>query len=146
MTTTTHPMTAAPSRTPLLAALGLTVSSALTAVGTFWAVNDGDNSDHSASDWLVTVGIAAVATAIVFGLVVRTAASGNPGRRAIILGVVALLSDVVFWAGLPAVLATGALACALTAKDQDRFTAAPKVALALAGLTVVGAVNLAILG
>jgi hypothetical protein len=145
MTTMTHNPTAAPSRTPLVAALGLTVSAALTAVGTFWAVND-SSSDHNASDWLITVGIAAVATTIVFGLVVRTAASGNAGRRAVVLGVVGLLSNVAFWAGFPAVLAAGALACALTAKDQGRFTTAPKVALALAGLTVAGAVNLAIFG
>lgn len=138
----------APSRTPLLAVLGYATSGVLTAVGTFWDLTDNESgSDHSVSEYLIVLGIAAVALAIVFGLVVRTAESGNAGRRSAVLGVVGFLSIAVFWAGLPAVIAAGSLACALTQKDQDRsFSASSKAGLALSSLTLAAAVWLAIAG
>lgn len=148
MTTTTNEMTTAPSRTPLLAAFGIAASAILTAVGTFWDPTDDDSgSNHGAGEYLITLGIIVVAAAIVFGLVVRTAAAGNPGRRAAILGVVAALSFVVFWAGLPAVLAAGSLACALLQKDRDgSFSGASVVGLVGSALAVTAAVVLAVVG
>jgi hypothetical protein len=141
-TTTIDDRTNTTSRTPLLIALGVGGSAVLTAIGTFYA---GD--DHSASDWFFTVGVVVVAAALVFGLVVRTAARGNPGRRSAVVGVVAVLSLAVFWAGLPVVLAAAAVACALTDKDAQGFFGTPsKVGLGLAALATVGAVILAFVG
>ena len=147
MTTTTNTLTEAPSRTPLLAALGIAAASLLTAVGTFWDVNNNDEGNHDGSEWFICLGIIAVAAAVVYGLVVRTAASGNPGRRALVLSVVGFLSNVVFWAGLPMVIASAAVACAFIEKDKlGSLGTASKVSLGVVALTTVGAVNLAIFG
>jgi cytochrome bd-type quinol oxidase subunit 2 len=147
-TTTATTELTAPSRTPLIAAIGYAVTAVLTAMGTFWDLtNNESDSHHDASEYFIVLGIAAVGAALVFGLVVRTAATGNPGRRALILSVVGFLSVAVFWAGLPAVIAAGALACALTQKDKDgSFSVASKTALALSAITVALAVMLAIVG
>ena len=147
MTSTTHEMTSAPSRTPLLAALGIAAASVLTAVGTFWDVNNNDSGGSDTSGWFVCLGIIAVAAAIVYGLVVRTADSGKPGRRALVLSIVGVLSTAVFWAGLPMVLVSASVACAMTEKDRlGSYGTGSKVAFALSTLTTVGAVLLAIFG
>jgi hypothetical protein len=138
----------APSRTPLLAVLGFAASALLTAMGTFWDLTDNESGDsHSFSDYWPVLVMAAVTAAIVYGLVVRTAASGNPGRRSAVLGGVGFLSNAVFWAGLPAVIASAAVACALAQKDRDgSLSAGSKTGLGLAALTLAAAVVLAIGG
>ncbi|MEO6203764.1 MAG: hypothetical protein ABIO67_00030 [Mycobacteriales bacterium] len=146
-TAATTRTTSAASRTPALAALGLGLSAVLTCIGTFWSRNDPKDNAHGMGDWLVAVGVAAVATALVFGLVVRTASEGNPGRRALVSSVFGVLSVAVFWAGLPLVLAAAALACALAEKDtKGSFGSASKVAVGLAVLTAGSAAALAFLG
>jgi len=148
MTATTTDLTTAPSRTPLLAALGFASSAVLTGIGTFWDVTNNDKvDDNTFADYWPVLVIAAVALAVVYGLVVRTAAKGNPGRRAVILGVVGFLSNAVFWAGLPMVFASATLACALADKDKlGSFGTWSKVGVVLAALTTAGAVSLAITG
>jgi hypothetical protein len=147
MTTATTTQTA-PSRTPLIAALGFATSAVLSAIGTFWDVTNNDNSNnHSASDYLFPLGVAAVLTAIVFGLVVRTAANGRPGLRSAILGALGVATLIVFWAGAPSVLAAGAIATALVERDETgSFGTGGKAGLALACVAVAGAVVLAITG
>lgn len=146
MTATTPEMTA-PSRTPLVAALGIASSAALSAIGTFWDANGNDSGDHKASDWFITVGIIAVAAALVYGLVVRTADTGNPGRRALVLGIVAVPTVVVFWSGVPMVLVSAAMACALLEKDKrGSFGTGSKTALVLSALVTACAVTLAFMG
>lgn len=151
MTTTAATMSATsssrPSRTPLLAVLGVATSAVLTAAGTFADATGNSSAEHGMREWLVVVGITVAAAAVVFGLVVRTAARGHAGRRSVALGVLAVLSFGVFWTGLPAVLAAGALACALTARDTTgRWTHGAVTAVALAGVAVVAAAVLAIVG
>ncbi len=148
MTATTNDPTTAPSRTPLLAALGFAASAVLTAMGTFWDLTDNESGNrHSFSDYWPLLVIAAVTAALVYGLVVRGAETGNPSRRAVILSIVGVLSIAVFWAGLTTVLASAAVACALIDKDRNgSFSTGSKAALALAALTTAGAVLLAITG
>lgn len=136
------------SRTPLLAALGIGASAVLTSVGTFIGVNDtGDATRDDVSTWLFCVGIAVAAALIAFGLVVRTAARGNAGRRALLVGIASVLSVAVFWAGIPTVLAAAALACALVERDvRGSFGSLSKAGIALAGLATAAAVNLAFFG
>ena len=142
MTTSTAQLNDTPSRTPVLAALGIGLSAVLTAIGTFSGGND-----HGWREYLITLGIVVVAAAIVFGLVVRTAAAGNAARRALVLGILAALSFVVFWAGIPSVLAAGAVACALIDRDRTgHFDGSDKAALGLSAVTVVAAVVLAFIG
>jgi len=110
-----------------------------------------------ASDWglegdlselPVLVGFAAAGAAVVFGAVVRPGLrAAEPGRRAVVLAVVGALSLLVFWTGLPVVLAAGAGVLALA--SRQRSVSPPRatvVALALAALTALGAVILAFSG
>lgn len=137
----------APSRTPLLAALALGVAVVLNAVGTFWDVTGNSSKDHGWGDFLFVVGFSAVATAVVFGLVVRTAASGNAGRRALVLGVLAALSFVVFWAGITAPLAIGAIGCGLLVRDRTgRLAGQAAAGTVLGGLALAAVAVLALIG
>jgi hypothetical protein len=143
MTTSTAQLNDAPSRTPVLAALGVGLSAVLTAIGTF----SGGGKDQGWREYLVTLAITVVAAAIVFGLVVRTAPTGNASRRALVLGILAALSFVVFWAGLPSVLAAGAVACALVDRDRSgHLDGSDKAAIGLSALAVAAAVVLAFVG
>lgn len=147
-TTDTEDRTTSTSRTPLLAAIGIGSSTVLTAVGTFVGENDtGDATRDDLSTWLMTVGIAAVAALVVFGLVVRSAPRGNAGRRTLALGIVALLSVAVFWAGFTTVISAAALACALVDRDvRGTFGTPAKVGLVLAGLAAAAVTSLAFVG
>jgi hypothetical protein len=134
-----------PTRTnaswPMYAALGAGLALVLTAIGTFGDLVGESSTEHGWGEYAAVVGIVAVATALVFGLVVRTATPADAGTRAIVLGVLAVLSVLVFWTGLPAVLAFGAIACAVTSRSG-----LAKVAMALAGIAIVGAGVLAVVG
>lgn len=137
-----------PNRNGLLAVFGAVDAAVLTAVGTFTDITGNEpGADHQASDWFVCLGIIAVATAVVFGLVVRTAAAGNPGRRGVILGVLSVLTVAVAWSGLPMVLAAGALACAFLRKDRNgAFGPAGIAILVDVALATVGAIAFAVAG
>jgi len=79
----TRATTTQPSRTPVLAAVGLALSAVLTAVGTFLDLTGNDHGTHNGmGPFLGAVGIAAVGCALVFGLVVRGADRGQPDAAA----------------------------------------------------------------
>lgn len=144
----TSSTTTQPSRTPVLAALALALSAVLTAVGTFWDLTGNEETKNTeVGAYLAVLGVAAVGCALVFGLVVRGADRGQPGRRSAILGVVGVVTLAVFWTGLPAILAFGAIATALTERDVvGRFGRGAKIGLGLALVTLAGAVAAAIAG
>jgi hypothetical protein len=136
-----------PTSWPLLAALAAGVALVLAALGTFWDFGDNDSGEQGMTEYLFVVGIIAVATAIVFGLVVRTATPANAGTRAAILVGVAAVSILVFWSGLPPVLAIAAIGCALVARRPDgSLTTVARVVLPIAGLVLAVAVYLAFMG
>jgi hypothetical protein len=143
MTTYTHTPSRTEARWPLYAALGAGTALVLTALGTFWDLNGNDAAnDHPLREYAVIAGMILVATAVVFGLVVRGAERGGAAPRAIVLAVLAVPSLVVFWSGLPPVLAAGALACATSVRE-----AGPRLtAMVLAGLVMAASVVLAIIG
>ncbi len=141
--------TAGPNRNGLLALIGAVDAALLTGVGTFWDITGNDKAGASQSwgDYAVCLGVIAVATAAVFGLVVRTAATGNPGRRGVVLGVLSVLTVAVAWSGLPMVLAAGALACAFLRKERHgAFGPAGIAILVDVVLATVGAIAFAIAG
>ena len=138
-----------PSRNALLALFGVIDAAVLTAIGTFWDVtgNDAAGASRDVGEYAVTLGMIALWTAIVFGLVVRTAAARNPGHRAVVLGLLAIPAVGIAWSGLPMVLAAGSLACVLQRRDgQGSIGTAGAVALAGCLLATVGAVAFAIAG
>jgi hypothetical protein len=136
------------SRTPILAVAGVAASAVLSAIGTFADLTGNDH--HSGSQvgaYFASIGIAVVGAALVFGLVVRGAEQGKSWRRSLILGVLALVTCVVFWTGLPSVLVAGAIATALIDRDAvGRFTGGSKAGLVLAAVGTAGAIVLAIVG
>ena len=84
----------------------------------------------------------AILTALVFALVVRpAAANGATPRRVLVLGATALLSNVVFWTGLPAVLSVAALTIRPHAPvSRVRAVGTGMAAAALAGNIVAAVV------
>jgi predicted MFS family arabinose efflux permease len=147
MTTTTSLSHANDTRNwPVFAAAAAGLSAVLTAIGTFWSPLANYEATQSREDffsWLFVVGVIAVATSIVFGLVVRTARPERTDRRGLILAVLSVLTIVVFWAGLPVVLAGGAACLALS---NNPMSTTGKITLALAVLVTGGAVWLALAG
>jgi hypothetical protein len=117
------------------------LSAVLTAIGTF----SGDD-DHQWRQWLIVLGIAAVATLIVFWVIVPRV--DRLGRGALILAILGAIAIVVFWLGIPVVLAGGAALLGLEARRrapaEDARLATP--ALVLAALTVAAAVVFAFVG
>ena len=148
MTTTYTDQPATHGNRTLLAALGVGIAVVLTALGTFWDFNGNDTNHDGLGAYLVVVGIIVVAAAIVFGLVVRPEAA-SAGTRALVLGVLAVLTLVVSWSGLPTVLAAGAAACALGSgarRADGAIGGAGKAALVLSGAALAGAVVFAFIG
>lgn len=132
---------------PALAAAGFGASVVLTVMGTFFdlAHNDSGETD-SVVEYVPTVGLIAVGTALVFGLVVRKASLANAATRALALSIASVLSLAVFWAGLPAVLAAGAVACAMVDRRSGRFSRRSYLALTISAATIGLAIWLAIAG
>jgi hypothetical protein len=138
---------AATTNWPLFATLGAGTSTVLTAVGTFWDLTGNDKGGNDIGEFLPIVGIIGISTAIVFGLVVRPARPATAARRAVIVGVLALVSLVVFWSGLPAVLAAGAASLALQSQAATgRLGTEAKSALALSVVAAALAVAAAVAG
>jgi hypothetical protein len=127
------------ARAPLALA-SFALSAALTAIGTF-----GGDDDNQWRQWLIVLGIAALATLIVFWVVVPRV--NRLGRGALILAILGAIAIIVFWLGIPVVFAGGAALLALEARRvpaDDARLATP--ALALAALTVAAAVVFAFVG
>jgi hypothetical protein len=133
---------------PMFAALGAGVSAVLIAVGNFWDLTDNETGEPSGwSDFLPLLGVIAVATILVFGLVVRTATPSTAARRGLILAVLGLLSTAAFWLGISAVLAAAAVSCAMTSRGSDgRLGLAAKASIGVSVVTVALAVAAAIAG
>ena len=146
MSTYTEKMTGS-SSWPMFAVVGAGAAAVLTAVGTFLDLTDNESGGGSPGEYAVVLALIVVATAIVFGLVVRPAHGEGAGTRALALAIVGLLSSTVFWTGLPAVLAAGSIACALTAReDTGRMPRKALVAFVIAIFTTGLAVLAAIVG
>jgi hypothetical protein len=99
---------------------------------------------------VLTLGFVAAGLAVVFGVVVTRGLrrpAESEARRSLAVAVTGVLSVVVFWTGLPVILATGALVLANDARGRlGRTLATIPIAIALAALTAVAAVQLALAG
>jgi hypothetical protein len=149
MSTAAHPQTRGLAARPaLFAVAGAGLSVALTAYGTFKE----DNLPGDLPVWLFgNLSIIAVATVLVFGVFVRRALRQQDpapiARTSLVLGLLAVATIVVFFSGLPSVLAAAAVCTALAARERaGRWTTAPRVAVALSAVAVGFAIVLAIIG
>ncbi len=136
-------------RAPFFAVSGVILATALSALAIFWDVtsNDPEPEEHPVGQFLVAVAVIVVATAILYAVVVRTADRGNPGRRSLILGIVAVATVVVFWLGVPVVVASAAAATAFVERDLlGRLSRTGTAGLVLATIATVVTVGLAIAG
>jgi hypothetical protein len=96
------------------------------------------------------VGFAGAGAALVFGVVVARGLRTAPqqtARRSLIVASVGVVSILVFWTGLPVVLAAGAVTLALDARRRlGRLPGTATAALVLAAVITVAAVWLAFTG
>jgi hypothetical protein len=112
-----------------------------------WAV---DTSDDGIAALALIIAFAVIGTAVVFGVVVPRGLRITPERtatRSLVVAVVGVVSLVVFWAGLPTILAAGSAVLAANARARlGRTPVSAFVALVLAALTVAAAIWISISG
>ena len=106
---------------------GTLIAAALAAWGTF------GEEDFSVWDYVIVLAITLVAAGIVYAV----ARNWPSGRTAVVLGVLAVLTIAVFWSGLPAVLASAAIALGLGARERGETTLG-SVAILLGVLALAG--------
>ncbi len=112
-----------------------------------WGVDFSGGGGWGALALLVAmVGVATVLVGLAAARA-RAVAPERTARRAVVLAVLGVATVLVFWTGLPAVLAGGATGLALDARHRlGRLPAPAATALVLAVLAVVAAVWLAVTG
>jgi hypothetical protein len=141
MPTTTRAAVAAPTtssrRTAVLAATGLAVAAVVIVAGN-WDVQPGENGGTGPA--IGTAAFCLVVAGILFGLVVPR--TRRPGRTALVLGIVAVLSLVAFWSGVTPVIAAATLAVPTDPTAPDRRVTIGR-ALGVAATVLVVAYSLA---
>ncbi len=109
---------------------------ALAAIGTY--VDNSSSNDQGTREFLVVCAIIAVGAAVVFGWIVpkmldRTA----QGTPALVLAVLGLATVVVFWIGLPPILAAAGGLLGWAGRNAARGAGRSRAAVAIAVLAVI---------
>ena len=138
MPTTTHTAVAAPTASPRrlagYAAAGLALAAVVIVAGN-WDVQPGENGGTGPA--VVTAAFCLVVAGVLFGLVVPR--TRRPGRTALVLGILAVLSLAVFWSGVTPVITAAALAVPIAPAAADRRVTIGRVlAVASSVLVVAG--------
>jgi hypothetical protein len=121
-----------------IAAASVALAIVLLAIGAY----SGDEDDTSY--FLVASAITiAVAVVLFWGIVPRVT---RPGLGGLVIGILAVVSIVVFWLGLPSPLAGAATVLGLAARESGSEAGKGTAALVLAALAVAAAVVLALIG
>jgi hypothetical protein len=125
------------SRTTILG-VSVAINTIALAFGYWILVDEGDDKEYVA--WvIVSVVGALILAALLLRFVPATEAEtdGNaPARRALVLGVLALVTVAVFWTGLPIVIGVPALV--LAAEGRARSATQGQAAEATAGAVLAG--------
>jgi hypothetical protein len=121
-----------------IAAASVALAIVLLAIGAY----SGDDDDTGY--FLVASAIAiAVAVVLFWGIIPRIR---RPGLGGLIIGILAVVSLVVFWLGLPTPLAGAAAVLGLAARESGSEAGKGNAALVLAAIAIVAAVVLAVIG
>jgi hypothetical protein len=112
-----------------------------------WALT---TNHQSIAGLLLSLGFVAAGLAVVFGVVVSRGLRGparTATRRSLALAVTGAVSAVVFWTGLPVILAVGAVVLAVDSRMRlGRTPTTTWIVVVLAVLTTAAAVSLALVG
>ena len=124
-------------RTPIaLAAMVLAV--VLLAIGAY----SGDDDD---TGYFISASLISIAVAIVLFWVVLPRIS-RPGLGALILGIIAVATIVVFWLGLPTIVGAAAIAIGLGARESSAEPSKATAGIVLGALAVVVHIVFAFVG
>jgi len=124
-------------RTPIaLAAMVLAV--VLLAIGAY----SGDDDD---TGYFISASLISIAVAIVLFWVVLPRIS-RPGLGALILGIIAVATIVVFWLGLPTIVGAAAIAIGLGARESSSEPGKATAGIVLGALAVVVHIVFAFVG
>ena len=109
------PLASVPMKTAGVAAWLLAV--VLTAIGTFTDIVANDSEQSVAEElpgWLVLIAVLGVVTFVVFRYwFTPAAAAGDAPNTALVAGILAAVTVVAFWSGLPEVFGVGAIVLGL---------------------------------
>ena len=112
------------------------------------AADAGEPAEQDLNDWVVTLAMSAVGVGIAIWASQRAITRGaeSMARTALILGVVAVLTIVVFWAGLPCVFGATALGLGWAARPTGGRPSTPGIVGVLLGTLalVFGAVTMVV--
>ena len=121
-----------------IAAASVALAIVLLAIGAY----SGDEDDTSY--FLVASAITiAVAVVLFWGIVPRVT---RPGLGGLVIGILAVVSLVIFWLGLPSPLAGAAAVLGFAARESGSEVGKGNAALALAAMAIVAAVVFAFVG
>ena len=100
-------------------------------------VAEGENGGPA--EFAVSAVVALAVAALLFGRVVPNAReSARPGRTALVLAILAVVTLVVFWSGLPQVLAPAAIVLGVAAPRSREAVAATVLGSVAYALSLVG--------
>lgn len=112
------------------------------------ASDAGEPAEQTLREWVITLAMAGVGVAIAAWASRRAATRGasSMARTALILGIVAALTFVVFWTGFPCVFGAAALGLGLASRPSGGRMSTPAVAgVLLGGLALVaGAITMVV--
>ena len=122
-----------------IAVASVALAIVLVAIGAY----SGDD-DNATRYFLIASAVAIVAGVVLFwGIVPRVK---RPGLGGLVIGILSVVSLIVFWLGLPSPLAGAAAVLGLSARDTGSEAGKGTVALVLAAVAVVLAVIAALFG
>ncbi len=135
--TTTHAPRDTVSRPALVPVAAATLAGSLlfTAFGT---VLSPESDGHGWSELLIIGAFSVVAVALVFALVARAQDGPRAGGIGLALGVAALASVLVFWAGITPALGAGAVLLGLATRRTGQGSGVGMAAVACGALGLAG--------
>ena len=101
--------------------------------------------DDNATTYFIISSLIAIAVALVLFVLILPRIR-RPGVGSLIIGIVAVVSIVVFWLGLPTVIGAAAIALGLGARERGAETGKGTAGIVLGALAIVAHIVLAFVG